>query len=140
VPDTPYINHEHSWEWLAVSSIDRSGNNWCLQNVEEYRREKATAAVQLKFFCHSCNIGLSTFVKPRKPTGMRKIFINKWFFLAASFTLSLSILSFAAYKQTGSVCSAAQSTCERVPASANQNTDMIWDLLSRQLSNFISIH
>jgi hypothetical protein len=90
-----------------------------------------------KFFCHSCNIGLSTFVKPRKPTGMRKVFINKWFFLAASFTLSLSLLSFVAYKKTESVCSAA---CERVPASANHNTDMIWDVLSRQLSNFISIH
>jgi hypothetical protein len=71
---------------------------------------------------------------------MRKIFINKWFFLAASFTLTLSILSFAAYKKTESVCSTTEASCQAVPANANQNTDMIWDVLSRQLSNFISIH
>ncbi|HEY6954629.1 MAG TPA: hypothetical protein VI385_05260 [Flavisolibacter sp.] len=71
---------------------------------------------------------------------MRKIFINKWFFLAASFTLSLSILSFAAYKQTGSVCSASNGCTRAMPANANQNTDMLWDVLSRQLGNFISIH
>ena len=95
---------------------------------------------QPNFFYHSCNIGLSTFVKPRKPAKMRKIFINKWFFLAASFTLSLSILSFAAYKKTDSVCSATNQCPRSVPANVNQNTDMLWDVLSRQLGNFISIH
>jgi len=71
---------------------------------------------------------------------MRKIFINKWFFLAASFTLSLSILSFTAYKNTESVCAVSHDCSRNVPANANQGTDMLWDVLSRQLSNFISIH
>ena len=71
---------------------------------------------------------------------MRKIFINKWFFLAASFTLSLSILSFAAYEKTESVCSVNHECVPKVPANVNQSTDMLWDVLSRQLSNFISRH
>ncbi|MGZ3880011.1 MAG: hypothetical protein ACXVBF_01675 [Flavisolibacter sp.] len=71
---------------------------------------------------------------------MRKIFINKWFFLAASLTLSLSVLSFAAYKKTESVCSATHSCPRNIPANANQGTDMLWDVLSRQLGNFISAH
>jgi hypothetical protein len=66
---------------------------------------------------------------------MRKVFINKWFLLAACLTLSLSTLSFVAYKKTESVCSA---DCPNNPANS-QKTDMLWDVLSRQLTHFISI-
>jgi hypothetical protein len=67
---------------------------------------------------------------------MRKVFINKWFFLAASLTLSLSAFSFVAYKKTQPVCSVTQ-PCGT--ANPNKSTDLLWDVLSRQFSNFISI-
>jgi hypothetical protein len=70
---------------------------------------------------------------------MRKVFINKWFFLAAFLTISLSTFSFAVYKKTQSACSATQDHCQNAPANANQKTDLLWDVLSRQLSNFISV-
>lgn len=70
---------------------------------------------------------------------MRKVFINKWFFLAAFLTLSLSTFSFVAYEKTQSVCSASGEYCQKSSANANQKTDMLWDVLSRQLTHFISI-
>lgn len=70
---------------------------------------------------------------------MRKVFINKWFFLAACLTLSLSAISFVAYKKTESVCSNSKDCCQNTPSNANQKTDMLWDVLSRQLTHFISI-
>jgi hypothetical protein len=69
---------------------------------------------------------------------MRKVFINKWFFLAAFLTLSLSAFSFVTYKKTQSACSAA-TNCYQNSSKANQKTDLLWDVLSRQFSNFISI-
>jgi len=68
---------------------------------------------------------------------MRKVFINKWFFLAAFLTLGLSTVSFIAYKRTESVCSSGTDCCQN--SSANQKTDMLWDVLSKQLTHFISI-
>jgi hypothetical protein len=94
---------------------------------------------QKNIFYHSCNIRVFTFVKPNKPSQMRKVFINKWFFLAACLTLSLSTISFVAYKKTESVCAASKNCCPNDPANANQRTDMLWDVLSRQLTHFISI-
>jgi hypothetical protein len=82
---------------------------------------------------------LSTFVKPNKPTKMRRVFINKWFFLAACLTLSLSTISFVAYKKTQSVCSVGNECCQHGPLDANKKTDMLWDVLSRQFTHFISI-
>jgi len=70
---------------------------------------------------------------------MRKVFVNKWFFLAVALTLSLSAFSFATYKKTQAVCSTAENCCPNSPANSNQKTDMLWDILSRQLSNFISV-
>ena len=67
---------------------------------------------------------------------MRKVFINKWFLFAATLTLSLSAFSFVAYKKVQPVCSVTQ-PCGA--SSLNENTDLLWDVLSRQLSNFISI-
>jgi len=90
-------------------------------------------------FYHSCNMTRSTFVKRYKPTKMRKVFVNKWFFLAAALTLSLSAFSFVTYKKTDTVCSATENCYKNSPVNANQKTDMLWDILSRQLSNFISI-
>jgi len=70
---------------------------------------------------------------------MRKVFINKWIFLAASLTLSLSAFSFVAYQKTQSVCTVTMKGCQNMPADSDDRPDMLWDLLSRQLSNFISI-
>jgi len=71
---------------------------------------------------------------------MRKVFVNKWFLLAAALTLSLSAFSFATYKKTEAVCSSTANCSQDRPANSNQKTDLLWDILSRQLSNFISIH
>jgi hypothetical protein len=68
---------------------------------------------------------------------MRKVFINKWFLLAAFLTLSLSAVSFVAYKKTGAVCADSKDCCQNAPS--NQKSDMLWDVLSRQLTHFISI-
>jgi hypothetical protein len=70
---------------------------------------------------------------------MRKVFINKWFFLAAFLTLSLSTVSFVVYKKTESVCNTNKECCQNAPVNANQKTDLLWDVLSRQLTHFISI-
>jgi hypothetical protein len=70
---------------------------------------------------------------------MRKVFINKWFFLAAALALSLSTISFVAYKKTQPVCSITRDCCEDAPADPDRNTDMLWDVLSRQIAHFISI-
>lgn len=70
---------------------------------------------------------------------MRKVFINKWFFLAACLTLSLSTISFIVYKKTQSVCSMSNECCRQAPIDTNQKTDMLWDVLSRQITHFISI-
>jgi len=70
---------------------------------------------------------------------MRKVFVNKWFLLAAALTLSLSAFSFVTYKNTEAVCAATENCYQNSPVNANQKTDMLWDILSRQLSNFISI-
>ena len=70
---------------------------------------------------------------------MRKVFINKWFFLAIALTLSLSAFSLATYKKTQQVCSVTKDRCQNSPVNSSQNTDMLWDVLSRQLTNFISI-
>jgi hypothetical protein len=69
---------------------------------------------------------------------MRKVFINKWFFLAAFLTLGLSTISFVAYKKTASICSTKTDCCQTAPTS-NQKTDMLWDVLTRQFTHFISI-
>jgi len=66
---------------------------------------------------------------------MRKVFINKWFLFAATLTLSLSAFSFVAYKKVQPVCSVTQ-PCLTDP---EKNTDLFWDVLSRQFSGFISI-
>jgi hypothetical protein len=69
---------------------------------------------------------------------MRKVFINKWVFLAACLTLSLSTISFIAIKKTEAVCAAGKDCCQ--DSSVNdQKTDMLWDVLSRQITHFISI-
>ena len=71
---------------------------------------------------------------------MRKVFFNKWFFLAAFLTISLSALSFVAYEKTQAVCSAAGNCCQHTPSESNdQRTDLLWDVLSRQFAKFISI-
>lgn len=68
---------------------------------------------------------------------MRKVFINKWFLLAAFLTLSLSTVSFVAYKKTQAVCTNGGSCCQNAPS--NQKADMLWDVLSRQITHFIAI-
>jgi hypothetical protein len=70
---------------------------------------------------------------------MRKVFTNKWFFLAAALTLSLSIFSFIAYQKTQSTYMATIESCQNGRAGSNERGDLLWDLLSRQFSNFISI-
>jgi hypothetical protein len=67
---------------------------------------------------------------------MRKVFINKWFFLAAFLTLSLSAISFVTYQKTQSGYAVAMKGCQD---SSIERTDMLWDLLSKHFANFISI-
>ena len=69
---------------------------------------------------------------------MRKIFINKWFFLAVFLTISLSAFSFIAYKKTQAACTSSGSCCQHSPEPA-QRADMLWDVISRQFTSFISI-
>ncbi|HTM92690.1 MAG TPA: hypothetical protein VL095_09735 [Flavisolibacter sp.] len=70
---------------------------------------------------------------------MRKVFTNKWFFLAAFLTLSLSAISFVAYQKTQSAYVVAMKGCQDNSACSNERTDMLWELLSKPFSNFISI-
>jgi hypothetical protein len=70
---------------------------------------------------------------------MRKVFTNKWFFLAAFLTLSLSAISFVAYQKTQSCYAVTMKGCQDSPTGSTEKTDMLWDLLSKPLSNFISI-
>src|SRR3954465_8587398 len=70
---------------------------------------------------------------------MRKVFINKWFFLAVFLTISLSAFSFAVYKKAQTTCSASGDCCQHTPAEPTQRADMLWDVISRQFTNFISI-
>jgi hypothetical protein len=69
---------------------------------------------------------------------MRKVFFNKWFFLALLLTLSLSAFSFYAYKKTSSVCTMTKECC-RHSTKTPQQGEMIWDAFSRQLTSLISI-
>jgi hypothetical protein len=70
---------------------------------------------------------------------MRKVFINKWFFLAAFLTSSLSAISFVAYQKTQSDYAVTMKGCQDGPAGSDERADMLWVLLSKQFSNFISI-
>lgn len=69
---------------------------------------------------------------------MRKVFTNKWFALAALLTISLSAVSFAAYKKTESAYAVTMKGCQDNSA-GTEKTDMLWELLSKPFSNFISI-
>lgn len=71
---------------------------------------------------------------------MRKVFINKWFFLAIAFSISLSTFSLIAYKKTQPVDRFNKNCCRNKPVYLNQKTDLLWDILSRQLCHFIPIH
>lgn len=71
---------------------------------------------------------------------MRKVFINKWFFLAIALTLSLSVLSLIVYQKTKSAYAVAVKECQRDSFGSNERTDVLWELLSKPFSNFISIH
>jgi hypothetical protein len=70
---------------------------------------------------------------------MRKVFSNKWFVLAASLTLSLSAISFVAYQKTQSGYAVTMKGCQDSSTGSNERTDVLWELLSKQFSNFISI-
>jgi hypothetical protein len=70
---------------------------------------------------------------------MRKLFINKWFFLAVFFTFSLSVFSLIAYQTKGSTLPATMNGCEEKTAGSIEKTDLIWNLLSKPLTYFISI-
>lgn len=70
---------------------------------------------------------------------MRKVFFNKWFFLAGFLTLSLSAISFVAYQKTQSNYAVTMNGCQNGPAGSNERADTLWELLSKQFSNFISI-
>lgn len=70
---------------------------------------------------------------------MRKVFTNKWFFLAAFLALSLSAISFVAHQKTRSAYVAAVKDCTDNSSGSNEKSDMLWDLISKPFSNFISI-
>jgi hypothetical protein len=123
--------------FLRIKSKPNQKNLWLI--LSSLLLKLQTACHSKNIFYHSCNIALSTFVKPNKPSQMRKVFINKWFFLAAFLTLSLSTVSFVAYKKTETVCTINKECCPNAPANTNQKTDLLWDVLSRQLTHFISI-
>jgi hypothetical protein len=69
---------------------------------------------------------------------MRKVFINKWFILAAFLTISLSAFSFVAFKKTQSVCTITEQ-CPRNATESGQKSDMLWDVISKQFASFISV-
>lgn len=69
---------------------------------------------------------------------MRKVFINKWFLLAAAVTISLSAVSFVTYKKTQSVCSLTNE-CPNRPGEAAERSEMLWDVISGQFTPFISV-
>lgn len=69
---------------------------------------------------------------------MRKVFINKWFFLAAFLTVSLSAFSFVAYKKARPVCSITRDCCQRSIENSPKN-ELLWDVISRQFTSFISV-
>jgi hypothetical protein len=70
---------------------------------------------------------------------MRKVFLNKWFFLAVLLTLSLSAFSVLAYQKTKSACALVVNECPDGSVSSNERTDMFWEMLSKPFSNFISL-
>jgi hypothetical protein len=69
---------------------------------------------------------------------MRKVIFNKWFLLAALLTISLSAFSFVAYKKTEAVCAVAPDCCRRSMENNTKN-ELLWDIISRQFTSFISI-
>jgi hypothetical protein len=101
-------------------------------------RKQTAFPFSKNFFYHSCNIAGSTFVKPNKPTRMRKVFINKWFLLAATLTLSLSAASFISYKKAERVCTVSNED-SGVPGTASKGSEMLWEVISRQFTPFISV-
>jgi hypothetical protein len=70
---------------------------------------------------------------------MRKVFINKWFFLAVCLTISLSAFSFIVYKKTQATCSASGNCLQQAPSEPAQRSDMLWDVISREFTRFVSI-
>jgi hypothetical protein len=69
---------------------------------------------------------------------MKKVFINKWFLLAAFLTVSLSAFSFIAYKNS-QICTFTKECCQNKPTESNQRSDMLWDVISKQFTSFISV-
>jgi hypothetical protein len=69
---------------------------------------------------------------------MRKVFLNKWFFLAALLTISLSAFSFVVYKQTRRVCTVRE-CCQKPSAAPGKKGEMPWDAVSEQFTSLISI-
>ena len=70
---------------------------------------------------------------------MRKVFINKWFLLAASLTLGLSTASFISYKKAEAVCNLT-SECPAGTGTATESNEMLWDLISRQFTPLIAVY
>jgi hypothetical protein len=70
---------------------------------------------------------------------MRKVFSNKWFLLAAFLTLSLSAISFVAYQKIQLGYAVTMKGCHGSSTGSNERTDLLWELISKPFSNFISI-
>ena len=64
---------------------------------------------------------------------MIKVFLNKWFFLAALLIIGLSAFSFIAYKKTRALCTATRQCCSKNAGSARDI--LFWDVLSGQFSS-----
>lgn len=79
-------------------------------------------------FYQSCNITTNTFVKPFKPTIMRKVLKSRVILVALATVVALSMFSFVAYTKTKKVCMNATERCQP-PA---ESSEMLWDVLSRQ--------
>ncbi|HEU4469459.1 MAG TPA: hypothetical protein VFR58_00120 [Flavisolibacter sp.] len=65
---------------------------------------------------------------------MRKVILNKWFFLALLLMVSLSAFSVIAYKEARSICNVTDETCGNSSRPADKG-EMLWDVLSRQFSS-----
>jgi hypothetical protein len=67
---------------------------------------------------------------------MKKVIKSRWFILAALLVISISALSFVAYKKAHAISLSPNNCCQK--PQMNGSSEMLWDILSRQFVSSVS--
>ncbi|HWJ26883.1 MAG TPA: hypothetical protein VNS32_10100 [Flavisolibacter sp.] len=67
---------------------------------------------------------------------MKKVIKSRWFILAALLVISISALSFVAYKKAHVISLSPNNCCQNLQM--NSSSEMLWDILSRQFVSSVS--